>query len=117
MTKIRSKEELEQWFQTEKEKRLQRKEKERLKKRMENALRAAQTKRVDKLIAEREKASQNEQQTPQMHNLFIYGTRHIERDTREEDLYTEYELRHIEELYPEETGRIRWDVFDKLVKR
>lgn len=45
----------------------------------------------------------------------IYHTNDMERDSREEDLYTEYELHHIEELYPEETGRINWSTWERLV--
>lgn len=45
----------------------------------------------------------------------IYRTNDMERDSREEDLYTEYELHHIEELYPEETGRINWSTWERLV--
>ncbi len=44
----------------------------------------------------------------------IYGG-WLEREPREEDLYTEYELKHIEELYPEETGRINWSSWTRLV--
>lgn len=45
----------------------------------------------------------------------IYHTNDMERESREEDLYTEYELRHIEELYPEESGRINWSSWFRLV--
>ena len=45
----------------------------------------------------------------------IYHTNDMERESREEDLYTEYELHHIEELYPEETGRINWSSWERLV--
>lgn len=45
----------------------------------------------------------------------VYNEKWIEREAREEDLYTEYELHHIEELYPEETGRINWSVWERLV--
>lgn len=45
----------------------------------------------------------------------IYRTNDMQRESREEDLYTEYELHHIEELYPEETGRINWSSWERLV--
>lgn len=45
----------------------------------------------------------------------IYKTNDMQREAREEDLYTEYELKHIEELYPEETGRINWSSWERLV--
>ena len=45
----------------------------------------------------------------------IYRTNDMQRESREEDLYTEYELHHIEELYPEETGRINWSSWTRLV--
>lgn len=48
--------------------------------------------------------------------LHIYGQM-IERDTNEEELYTLDELKNIEELYPNEIGRIRWDVWDKLIEK
>lgn len=46
----------------------------------------------------------------------IYKNNSVERYTAEEDLYTLYELQHIEELYPEEQGRINWDVWNKLIE-
>ena len=47
----------------------------------------------------------------------IYNSNLIERETAEEDLYTKNELQNIEILYPEETGRINWNNFNKLVDK
>lgn len=51
---------------------------------------------------------------------FIYqvnGSNIIARENREDSLYTMYELQHIEDLYPEETGRINWKLWNILVTK
>ena len=44
----------------------------------------------------------------------VYNEKYTEREPREEDLYTKEELMNIE-LFPEETGRINWEYWNKLV--
>lgn len=118
MTKIRTKQELEAFYEQ------ARRDRERRKalKRQETALRALKRQRVDKLIKEREKASQNEQKqaiiqitiqtlrTP----IPIYHSNQFERDSAEEDLYTTRE----ELMQAEERGEgsINWEAFDKLIQ-
>lgn len=41
----------------------------------------------------------------------------IERETAYTDLYTLYELQHIEELFPGEMGRINWNLWNYLVNK
>lgn len=47
----------------------------------------------------------------------VYNNPTRERDIKETDIYTKYELEHIEELYPQEEGRINWDFFYELVEK
>lgn len=49
--------------------------------------------------------------------ITIYNSNQFERETPEENLYSLYELQHIEELYPEEEGRINWKLWDFLVDK
>lgn len=44
----------------------------------------------------------------------VNGSNIIARENREDALYTMYELQHIENLYPEESGRINWSVWEEL---
>lgn len=118
MTKLRTKEELEAYYAECKRAREQRK----ALKRQETALRALKRQRVDKLIKEREKASQNEQKqaiiqitiqtlrTP----IPIYHSNQFERDSGEEDLYTTRE--ELMEAEERGEGSINWDAFDKLIQ-
>lgn len=54
---------------------------------------------------------------PKKEKPFIYGSdSRFEREPREEDMYTKYELEHIEELYPEEKGRINWLKWNEVVE-
>lgn len=54
---------------------------------------------------------------PKKEKPFIYGNdSRFEREPREEDMYTKYELEHIEELYPEENGRINWLKWNEVVE-
>ena len=119
MTKLRTKQELEAFYD---EARRQREQRKALK-RQETALRALKRQRVDKLIKEREKASQNEQKqaiiqitiqtlrTP----IPIYHSNQFERDSAEDDLYlTREELMEAEERGE---GSINWDFWDYLTEQ
>ena len=119
MTKIRTKEELELFYQEARRAREQRK----ALKRQETALRALKRQRVDKLIKEREKASQNEQKqaiiqitiqtlrTP----IPIYHSNQFERDLGEDDLYTTRE--ELMEAEERGEGSINWDFWDYLTEK
>ena len=50
-------------------------------------------------------------------DIQIYHQKFIERESKEDDLYTLYELQHIEELYPNERGRIKWHNWEKIVEQ
>ena len=47
----------------------------------------------------------------------IYHTNQIIREQREDDLYTKEELMNIENLFPEEYGRINWNFYNELVNK
>lgn len=49
--------------------------------------------------------------------ITIYNSNQFEREIPEENLYSLYELQHIEELYPEEEGRINWKLWHKLIRK
>ena len=119
MTKIRTKEELEIFYD---EARRQREQRKALK-RQETALRALKRQRVDKLQAEREKSAQSAQKqaiiqitiqtlrTP----IPIYHSNQFERDSAEDDLYlTREELMEAEERGE---GSINWDFWDYLTEQ
>lgn len=119
MTKIRTKQELEAYYAECKRAREQRK----ALKRQETALRALKSQRVDKLIKEREKASQNEQKqaiiqitiqtlrTP----IPIYHSNQFERDLSEDDLYTTRE--ELQQAEERGEGSINWDFWDYLTEQ
>lgn len=119
MTKLRTKQELEAYYAECKRQREQRK----ALKRQETALRALKRQRVDKLIKEREKTSQNEQKqaiiqitiqrlrTP----IPIYHSNQFERDLSEEDLYTTRE--ELMEAEERGEGAINWSFWDYLTEK
>lgn len=51
----------------------------------------------------------------QMRTIPISHKKWMARERDDSELYTLYELQHIEELYPEESGRINWSVWAKVV--
>lgn len=62
------------------------------------------------------KSQPEEQKRPQI-KLQVYSSNFIERFTDEEDLYTLFELKNIEKLFPNEYGRINWSVWFALVEK
>ena len=52
----------------------------------------------------------------QVSEYTIYSSRYVERDNGEKLLYNLNELKNIETMYPDETGRINWDVWNRLVE-
>lgn len=117
MVKLKSPEQLKKEFEERKKAHQLKKQKE--KERYEKARRAVKKALADKLSTANEKCAQKPSITPQIetYSINIYGNNYIERESAEEDLYTKEELMNIEELYPDEVGKINWDVFDMLVKK
>lgn len=118
MTKIRTKQELEAFYEQ------ARRDRERRKalKRQETAFRALKRQRVDKLIKEREKAATEAQKQAVIQITIqrlrtpipIYHSNQFERDLSEEDLYTTRE--ELMEAEERGEGSINWDAFDKLIQ-
>lgn len=75
--------------------------------------------KMEELQALAQKTSQKplKQATEPPKKLRTYHTTTIERFSAEEDLYTLEELKNIETLYPNETGRINWDVWNRLIAK
>ena len=119
MTKIRTKEELELFYQEARRAREQRK----ALKRQETALRALKRQRVDKLQAEREKAATEAQKQAVIQITIqrlrtpipIYHSNQFERDLSEEDLYTTRE--ELMEAEERGEGSINWDFWDYLTQK
>lgn len=110
---LRTEEKLQQLFQE--RKLIQQIKKEREKKRY---LKAAEA--IKKALQHNSPPKENKcHQEPKnsLYDVPIYNSHYIQRETAEEDLYTKEELENIEELYPNETGRIDWDFFNDLVER
>ena len=72
----------------------------------------------DKFIKEHKITKEKPKETHYLQfSVTIYHSNLIEREPDEEKLYTLQELQHIEELYPEEEGRINWIVWNKLISK
>ena len=46
---------------------------------------------------------------------FYERTTYVQKFPSDDELYTKYELEHIEELFPKEHGRINWELWQRLV--
>lgn len=110
---LRKPEDIKRFLQERKEinKRKKEKEKQRYKK-------ASQ--RVKKLL--NDKYIKETKQTPEKplkytYSLTIYQSHQVEREPNEDNLYSLYELQHIEELFPEEEGRINWIIWNKIIDK
>ena len=122
MTKLLTPEELKLKFQREKEIRLRKKEREKRKQKeiYKKASEAVKKELDNKLSAIIKLTSQKQNKQPQIKPLttyHVYNSNKIERYSAEEDLYTLYELQHIEELFPDEPGRINWKIWNYLVNK
>lgn len=122
MTKLLTPEELKLKFQKEKEIRLKKKEREKRKQReiYKKASEAVKKELDNKLSTIIKLTSQKRNKPTQIKPLttyHVYNTNTIERYSAEEDLYTLYELQHIEELFPDEPGRINWKIWNYLVNK
>ena len=111
---LRTKEQLELLFQQRREINERKRERE-LKKQKERQERLKRFK-DERLPTIFIKSQPEEQKQPQI-KLQVYGSNFIERFTDEEDLYTLFELKNIEKLYPNEYGRINWSVWFALVEK
>ena len=110
---LRTEEKLQQLFQE--RKLIQQRKKEREKKRYLKASEA-----IKKALQHNSPPKENKcNQEPKnsLYDVPIYNSHYVQRETAEEDLYTKEELENIEELYPNETGRIDWDFFNDLVEK
>ncbi len=111
MANIKTKEQLQQLFQERKA--INNRKKEQEKKRYKRASEA-----IKKILLSKHKAEHK--QTPpkplKTLNFNIYSSPVVEREPREEDLYSKDELLNIETLFPEEEGRINWSVWNQLVE-
>ena len=129
MGRLKTTEELAEMFARHKAERQQLIQKKRIKKRKEynkkyrelskavnEALRDEKKKKMEQLTSLVTKPSQKALKQPQIKS-YIYHSHLIERDAREDDLYTLEELKNIEELYPEETGRINWSAWDRIINK
>lgn len=107
---IRTQEQLQEWFQREKEKRLRQRQLLKEKNRKEKA---EKRKRI-KLLLKKQETKQEEEVQTISRTIIIYHTKYIERFSGDEDLYnTRKELQDAEERGE---GRINWEVWDRLIK-
>lgn len=113
---IRSTEQLKEWLENEKEKRI--KQRELLKEKIRRE-KKEQQKRI-KLLRKRQEEKQKEEEKKkeeEVHTIsrtiVIYSTRYIERFSSYEDLYTTRE--ELQEAEERLEGRIKWDVWDKII--
>lgn len=126
---LRTKESLQRMFEERKriqQKKQNREERKKQKKQLLQAIYRHQDQILKKALQdERKKVMDNlstlikktpqEPRKPSQIELENYQDRWMLWETNESDLYTLDELKNIEELYPNETGRIRWDVWNQVV--
>lgn len=112
MAKIRTTEQLEEYFQRLKEKRERKEQRQKT-----NEERKQQLEQY-KLLKQQEKNNRRLENSlyEQQRTILIYHTRYIQKFTDDEEIYSKYELQNIEKLYPKETGRLNWDFFYHLVE-
>ena len=108
MSKIRTRNELDEYL-----KQLREKKEKRLKREMKRTQKQQQIEmeRTEKQRIKQEKTTLLLQRT-----VTVYHTRYVEKGFDESELYSKYELQNIEKLYPNEQGRINWTLFKKLVE-
>lgn len=94
------------------------KEKQRQKLKYKKAQEATKKLLKNKSIKEAKLAAPEPKETPYFKfSITVYNSPLIERFPDEDNLYSLYELQHIEELHPEEEGRINWIVWNKLIDK
>lgn len=110
---LRNEEQLQLLFKKTKEEQKRKKEKQLLK------YRKAQESIKKELLKKKKKENKIQPPTKtKKTNTFIsiYNSPTIERETPENKLYSLFELQHIEELYPNEEGRICWTKWNELIQ-
>lgn len=133
MTKLYTKERLKEIWEQRKQERLQEKLKIKKQKQKEyqeyyrnlgkakdKALKDSKLQEIYQLAAKIKTLQEDKTKTKEPISQFIYqvnGSNIIARENREDSLYTMYELQHIEDLYPEESGRINWKLWNILVTK
>lgn len=60
--------------------------------------------------------SESKKRKKEYMHWYWYNVKKPNKDLYISDLYTKYELEHIEELYPEEKGRINWLKWNEVVE-
>ena len=133
MTKLYTKERLKEIWEQRKQERLKqklkiKKQKEKeyqeyyrsLGKAKDKALKDSKLQEIYQLAHKIKILQEDKTKTKEPISQFIYqvnGSNIIARENREDSLYTKYELQHIEDLYPEETGRINWKLWNILITK
>ena len=133
MTKLYTTERLKEIWEQRKQERLQEKlkiKKQRQKeyqeyyrslgKAKDKALKDSKLQEIYELASKIKILQEDKTKTKEPISQFIYqvnGSNIIARENREDSLYTKYELQHVEDLYPEETGRINWKLWNILVTK
>lgn len=133
MTKLYTKERLKEIWEQRKQERLQEKLKTKkqkqkqyqeyyrsLGKTKDKALKDSKLQEIYQLAHKIKILQEDKTKTKEPISQFIYqvnGSNIIARENREDSLYTMYELQHLEDLYPEESGRINWSLWYKLIEK
>lgn len=113
---LRTPEQLQQML--EERKRIQQRKKEREKQRYKKASEKVQQQLKRKYNKNKKQSQPKEKKVQIIHyTVSIYHSNLIERELDENELYTKEELQNIETLYPNETGRINWTVYQQLVNK
>lgn len=108
---IRTQEQLQEWFQREKEKRLRQRQLLKEKNRKEKAEKRKRIKLLQPF--KKQEIKQEEEVQTISRTIIIYHTKYIERFSGDEDLYnTREELQDAEERGE---GRINWEVWDRII--
>jgi len=110
---LRTKEQIQLFLNKTKQQKLKEKQRQKLKyKKAQEA-----TKKILKGKSIKKAKQPPEKPLKYAYSLTIYQSHQVERETNEDNLYSLYELQHIEELFPEEEGRINWIVWNKLIDK
>lgn len=112
---LRTTEQLKQYLEDEKNKRLKKQQKEKEKKLKIKAQEALLKQKMRKHLSKLEKEAQKEKERqfqPLSRTIIIYSNKFIERFMDDDDVYES-----IDELKQDESGKINWSVWNSLVKQ
>lgn len=111
-----TREQIEEIFRKSRERQARLREQEALKKAAERDKRNKARQQQARLEKEAQKAKEEAELEAYRESIRkdVKPSRWIQ-DSPTNNLYTKYELEHIEELYPNEEGRINWKAFNKSV--